>query len=155
MRMFGSHREKFNECLLQAFESLIPPHPDAPAVTPPSAHLYLAQLAENNPKLSLQHYQAAVNILLGRLKGKDRAIDENSKNDETEIKSNIVRALVSQVEIWMDPSYDLWYVNDLFHRYPKSIVSMVASIQMQKRIARISCLLHCKPILVILRLYRH
>ena len=127
MGLSGSPREKFNE-YLQAFESLIRPHHDAPAVPPPSAHLYLAQLAENDPRLSLQHYQAAVNILLGLLKGKDRAIDENSKNDEAEIKSNIVRALVSQVEIWMDPSYDLWYVNELFRRYLRPIVSMVASI---------------------------
>jgi hypothetical protein len=58
----------------------------------------------------LEHYQAAVNILLGELKGKVRAIDENSKNDDDEIKSNTIRALISQVEIWMDPSYDLWYV---------------------------------------------
>ncbi len=50
-----------------------------------------------------------MNILFGQLKGKARAKDEDSKNDETEIKGNIVRALVSQVEIWMDPSYDLWY----------------------------------------------
>ena len=76
---------------------------------PPSAHLYLAQLSEDDPRLALQHYQAAVNILSGQLKGKARAKDKDSKNDETEIKSNIVRALVGQVEIWMDPSYDLWY----------------------------------------------
>lgn len=30
--------------------------------------------------------------------------------DETkaELRSNIVRALIGQVEIWMDPQYDLW-----------------------------------------------
>lgn len=77
---------------------------------PPSAHLYLAQLSEDDPRLALQHYQAAMNILFGQLKGKVRADNESLKNDETEIRSSIVRALVSQVEIWMDPSYDLWYV---------------------------------------------
>jgi len=49
-----------------------------------------------------------VNILLSQLKGKLRADDEGSKKDEAELKTSIVRALVGQVEIWMDPSYDLW-----------------------------------------------
>lgn len=44
---------------------------------------------------------------MNQLKGKERATD-GSKNDEAELKSNIVRAMVGQVEIWMDPSYDLW-----------------------------------------------
>jgi len=86
---------------------LIPPHPDAPATPPPSAHLYLAQLSDDDPRLALEHYQAAVNILLAQLKGKDRAGEEGLK-DEAELKSNVVRALVGQVEIWMDPQYDLW-----------------------------------------------
>ena len=86
----------------------MPPNPHAPSPPPPSAHLYLAQLSEDDPKLALQHYQAAVNILLVQLKGKDRADDENGRNNETELKADIVRALIGQVEIWMDPSYDLW-----------------------------------------------
>jgi len=65
-------------------------------------------LSEDDPKLALQHYKAAVIILLAQLKGKDRAEDENGRNDETELKASIVRALIGQVEIWMDPSYDLW-----------------------------------------------
>ena len=96
---------------LQTFQSLVPPHPDAPSMPPPSAHLYLAQLSEDDPRLALQHYQAAVNILLGQLKGKVRVVDESSRKDEAEVKGNIVRALVGQVEIWMDPSYDLWCVS--------------------------------------------
>lgn len=87
---------------------MLPPNPDAPSPPPPSAHLYLAQLSDDDPKLALEHYQAAVNILLGQLKGKERAEDETKKNDEAEIRANVVRALVGQVEIWMDPSYDLW-----------------------------------------------
>lgn len=51
-----------------------------------------------------------MNILLAQLKGKLRADDEVSKKDEAELKTSIVRALVGQVEIWMDPSYDLWWV---------------------------------------------
>jgi len=94
--------------ILQAFQALLPPNPHAPSPSPPSAHLYLAQLSEDDPKLALQHYQAAVNILLVQLKGKDRADDENGRNNETELKANVVRALIGQVEIWMDPSYDLW-----------------------------------------------
>ncbi|KAF8968152.1 hypothetical protein BDZ97DRAFT_1801199 [Flammula alnicola] len=91
------------------FQALLPPNPDAPSPSPPSAHLYLAQLSDDDPKLALQHYQAAVNILLAQLKGKVRAEDEDSKKDETELKTSIVRALVGQVEIWMDPSYDLCF----------------------------------------------
>ncbi|PPQ66214.1 hypothetical protein CVT24_000326 [Panaeolus cyanescens] len=111
-------KEMLGVCLLEtgeieeakeAFLSLLPPNPDAPSPSPPSAHLYLAQLTEDDPKLAIQHFQAAVNILSAQLKGKERAEDENSKNDEAEIKSNIVRALIGQVELWMDPSYDLCF----------------------------------------------
>ncbi|KAF9030994.1 hypothetical protein BDZ89DRAFT_1091474 [Hymenopellis radicata] len=70
----------------QAFLSLV-----AQPSPPPSAHLYLAQLCDEDPKLGLQHYQAAIDILTA---------------------TNIVRALVGQVEIWMDPSYDLCYEPD-------------------------------------------
>ena len=51
-----------------------------------------------------------MNILLAQLKGKLRDDDEGLKKDEAELKTSIVRALVGQVEIWMDPSYDLWYI---------------------------------------------
>ncbi|KAJ7494756.1 hypothetical protein B0H11DRAFT_1717129 [Mycena galericulata] len=88
------------------FTSLLPPNPDAPSPPPPSAHLYLAQLCEDDPGLALKHYQAAIEILTVQLKGKERAVDL-PRDDEAELKSNIVRALVGQVEIWMDPSYDL------------------------------------------------
>jgi len=44
-----------------------------------------------------------------QLKGKERAV-KNTGKDDAELKSNIVRALVGMVEIWMDPSYDLWCV---------------------------------------------
>jgi hypothetical protein len=44
------------------------------------------------------------------LKGKERAgTAEDEAGDEAELKNNIVRALIGMVEIWMDPSYDLWY----------------------------------------------
>ncbi|KAJ7475873.1 hypothetical protein FB451DRAFT_1245083 [Mycena latifolia] len=90
------------------FSSLLPPNPDAPSPPPPSAHLYLAQLSEDDPGLALKHYQAAIEILTVQLKGKERAMDL-PRDDEAELKSNIVRALVGQVEIWMDPSYDLCF----------------------------------------------
>ncbi|KAF9003967.1 hypothetical protein BDQ17DRAFT_1390363 [Cyathus striatus] len=83
----------------EVFQSLLPPSPNAPSPPPPAAHLYLAQLT-------------AVEIMLGQLKGKERANDESEKNDESELKSSIVRALVGQVEIWMDPSYDLCFEPD-------------------------------------------
>ena len=63
----------------------------------------------DDPHLALKHYQAAVDILSGQLKGKDRASDGLGRiDDEGELKRNIVRALIGMVEIWMDPSYDLW-----------------------------------------------
>ncbi|KAF8656253.1 hypothetical protein AX16_002689 [Volvariella volvacea WC 439] len=97
------------EAAKQAFLSLIPPSPDAPSPPPPSAHLYLAQLCDDEPRLALQHYQAAIEILVLQLKGKERAFDEKSKDDELEIRRTIVRALIGQVEVWMDPSYDLCF----------------------------------------------
>ncbi|KAF5367376.1 hypothetical protein D9758_003692 [Tetrapyrgos nigripes] len=76
---------------------------------PPSAHLYLAQISEDDPRSALQHYRAAIDILNAQLKGKERAMDGNESEDEIEIRNNIVRALIGQVEIWMDPSYDLCF----------------------------------------------
>ncbi|KAJ7066981.1 hypothetical protein C8F01DRAFT_1119840 [Mycena amicta] len=90
------------------FTALLPPNPDAPSLPPPSAHLYLAQLSEDDPQLALKHYQAAIEILTVQLKGKERAQDPPS-DDEAELKGYIVRALIGQVEIWMDPSYDLCF----------------------------------------------
>jgi hypothetical protein len=80
--------------IVQAFQSLIqPPSPQPP---PPSAHLYLAQLSEENPRRALQHYQAAVGILVNQLKGKQTAKNSVTTNpsDESEIKKNIIRALI-------------------------------------------------------------
>ncbi|THH33213.1 hypothetical protein EUX98_g977 [Antrodiella citrinella] len=94
----------------ETFGTLVPPHPDASSPPPPSAHLYLAQLSDQDPQLALQHYQAAVDILLGQLKGKSRAgNDADPSSDEVELKNHIVRALIGMVEIWMDPSYDLCF----------------------------------------------
>lgn len=45
-----------------------------------------------------------------QLKGKERAVNSGALEDESETRQNIVRALIGMVEIWMDPSYDLWYV---------------------------------------------
>ncbi|KAJ7227211.1 hypothetical protein GGX14DRAFT_348423 [Mycena pura] len=90
------------------FTALLPPNPDAPSPPPPSAHLYLAQLSTDDPGLALNHYQAAIEILTVQLKGKERAMDPPT-DDEAELKHNIVRALIGQVEIWMDPSYDLCF----------------------------------------------
>ncbi|RPD60083.1 TPR-like protein [Lentinus tigrinus ALCF2SS1-7] len=94
----------------KTFLSLIPPHPAAPATPPPSAHLYLAQLSDDDPQVALRHYQSAVDILSAQLKGKERAVDPvGSNDDEAETKRSIVRALIGMVEIWMDPSYDLCF----------------------------------------------
>ncbi|KAH9945181.1 uncharacterized protein BXZ73DRAFT_73368 [Epithele typhae] len=92
----------------ETFRSLVPPHPGAPAAPPASAHLYLAQLSDDDPQAALRHYQAAVDILSGQLKGKERATDApDSGDDEAETRRSVVRALIGMVEIWMDPSYSL------------------------------------------------
>jgi hypothetical protein len=55
------------------------------------------------------HFSAAVDILMLQLKGKERVVDITStKNDEDEMRRTTVQALIGQVEIWMDPAYDLW-----------------------------------------------
>jgi len=88
---------------------LLPPNPGAPSPPPPAAHLYLAQLSDNDPRMALKHFAAAVDILTLQLKGKDRAaVTTSTKKDEDETRRTIVRALIGQVEIWMDPAYDLW-----------------------------------------------
>lgn len=80
---------------------------------PPSAHLYLAQLSEGDPHTALNHYQSAIDIFNIKLKakGKGRAVAESEEDPEedADLRNSIVRALVGMVEIWMDPSYDLWY----------------------------------------------
>ncbi|KAL5526609.1 hypothetical protein ACEPAF_8333 [Sanghuangporus sanghuang] len=91
----------------ETFQSLLPPVPGAPNSPPPSAHLYLAQLSEDDPHAALEHYGRAVTLLHGQLKGKERAIVENSGETELDIRRNIVRVLVAMVEIWMSPEYDL------------------------------------------------
>ncbi|KAI5119440.1 hypothetical protein M0805_008379 [Coniferiporia weirii] len=93
----------------RTFQSLLPPAQDAPNPPPPSAHLYLAQLSEEDPHLALNHYDAAVGILHGQLKGKERVIGEDTGESEVDIRKNIVRVLVAMVEIWMAPTYDLCF----------------------------------------------
>ncbi|KAI0734133.1 hypothetical protein C8Q72DRAFT_807591 [Fomitopsis betulina] len=91
------------------FESLLPPRAGAPLNPPPSAHLYLAQLSDD-PHAALEHYQSAVDILNGQLKGKEReTYPLGTDDDEKETRQSIVRALIGMVEIWMDPSYDLCF----------------------------------------------
>ncbi|KAG1738372.1 uncharacterized protein EDB91DRAFT_1237746 [Suillus paluster] len=94
----------------ELFLTLLPPHPTAPTPPPPSAHLYLAQLSAD-PHTALNHYQAAIDILQTQLKGKAPSpIQENEQDEgEDEVKSNIVRAYIGMVELWMDPEYDLCF----------------------------------------------
>ncbi|KAI0303750.1 TPR-like protein [Multifurca ochricompacta] len=98
------------EILGVTFLSLLPPNPGAPSSPPPAAHLYLAQLSDDDPQMALKHFASAVDILMLQLKGKERAVDSTlTKFDEDETRRTIVRALVGQVEIWMDPAYDLCF----------------------------------------------
>ena len=91
----------------QTFESLVPPHPNAPPTPTYAPYLHLAQLNDEDPHLALRYYQSALDILTAQNKGKERAMESNTDTD-ADIKGTIVRALISMVEIWMDPSYDLW-----------------------------------------------
>lgn len=81
----------------------------APTPSPPSAHLYLAQLS-TDPHTALKHYQAAIDILQTQLKGKAPSPIQRDEGED-EVKSNIVRAYIGMVEVWMDPEYDLWCVS--------------------------------------------
>ncbi|KAG1866213.1 hypothetical protein F4604DRAFT_2024862 [Suillus subluteus] len=106
-------REMMGVVLLETgelFLTLLPPHPTAPTPPPPSAHLYLAQLSAD-PYTALKHYQAAVDILQTQLKGKAPSPTQGDEQDEgdDEVRSNIVRAYVGMVEVWMDPEYDLCF----------------------------------------------
>ena len=77
-----------------------------------TSHLHLAQLSDEDPHLALRHYQSALDILTAQNKGKERAVGPGSDSDpDSDVKGTIVRVLISMVEIWMDPSYDLWYGN--------------------------------------------
>ena len=72
----------------------------------------MAQLSDDDPHLALKHYQTAVDILSGQLKGKERAVNApDTSDDDAETRRSIVRALIGMVEIWMDPSYSLWCVH--------------------------------------------
>ncbi|KAF8529900.1 hypothetical protein JB92DRAFT_2782757 [Gautieria morchelliformis] len=84
----------------QTFESLLPPSPYASTPPSSSAHLNLAQLSQD-PHGALRHYQAAVDILLPQLKGKKRALGEESSDAEDEVGAKAVSALAAMVEIWM------------------------------------------------------
>jgi len=65
----------------------------------------LAQLSDEDPQVALQYYKSALDLLLGQNKGKERATDGEGQD----LKPLIVRVLISMVEIWMDPSYDLCF----------------------------------------------
>ncbi len=89
-----------------------------------------------------------MDILSSQLKGKERAVDPAATNDDdAEISRSIVRAIIGMVEIWMDPSYDLWYVP------LKYLYSDTANTQMhkaltpqRKRRARTCSTWRCKQI---------
>jgi hypothetical protein len=72
-----------------------------------SAHLHLAQLSDN-PRLALDHYQNAVDILYSQVRNKyATSIDEASAEDVLR-RQTIAKALVAMTEIWLT---DLWYAS--------------------------------------------
>jgi hypothetical protein len=73
--------------IIQASQSLIqPPLPQPPL---PSAHLYLAQLSEENPTLATQHYQAT-GCSYNSVKGKHAAKHSATTNPPDETKSRTI-----------------------------------------------------------------
>jgi hypothetical protein len=109
-------------------------------------------LSDDDPRLALQHYQAAVDILINQLKGKQstqKAVASNA-SDETEIKNNII----SQVEIWMDPSYDLWFVlplSSFFINRDSHSQNKVSKLKL-KRLVKASSTSPSRPFQIILKL---
>ncbi|TFK95488.1 hypothetical protein BDV98DRAFT_608921 [Pterulicium gracile] len=102
----------------ETFTGLLPPSPNAPPAPPPAAHLYLAQLTDDDPRQALAHYQAAVDIFVSKLDpnsashpSKQKHTDGDALEEETveDLKKNLVRTLIAMVEIWMDPAYDLCF----------------------------------------------
>ncbi|KIJ54713.1 hypothetical protein M422DRAFT_240793 [Sphaerobolus stellatus SS14] len=83
----------------QTFESLLPGSAFPPSIPSSNAHLNLAQLSDE-PKEALQHYQCAVDTLLGQLKGREKAVGEDTEQ-EAEIRAKAVSAIVAMIEIWM------------------------------------------------------
>ncbi len=81
-------------------------------------------------------------ILFNQLKGKQsiQIVSPSHHLDEAEIKASIVRALVGQVEVWMDPSYDLWYVGPINSTNDHLLKESVLN-QKQKKHARTSSIL--------------
>ncbi|KIJ14465.1 hypothetical protein PAXINDRAFT_12828 [Paxillus involutus ATCC 200175] len=75
-----------------------------------TSYLYLAQLTDDDPHTAIAHYQAAIDILQTQLKGKSISSGNTEDDNDSEIKSNIIRAYLGMVEIWMDPEHDLWQV---------------------------------------------
>jgi hypothetical protein len=92
----------------------------------------------------LTHYQSAIDILNLQRKGKGHATGGGDDiGDDAEIKNNIVRALIGMVEIWMDPSYDLWQV--LLHsNILYFTIDFAASNPMPKKTAKNYWALHFK-----------
>ena len=82
---------------------------------PASAHLYLAELSDDDPHASLSHYMSAIWILRAQLnENGNGSADEDPENEKLELRKNIVRMFAEMVELWMDPRYDLWCVLHLF-----------------------------------------
>ncbi|KAG9076238.1 hypothetical protein FRC06_009624 [Ceratobasidium sp. 370] len=83
------------ESAKETFLALVPPSSTAPNPPPHSAYLYLAQLSDS-PREALGHYQAAVDLVAGRIKS-----GTLSAEDQNELKRMAAKALVAMIEIWM------------------------------------------------------
>lgn len=70
-------------------------------------------MTNSDPREALAQYQAAVDILLLLIKGKERIeIPKVPEDDAVDgLKRTVISALVAMVEIWM--TSDLWFVHSI------------------------------------------
>jgi hypothetical protein len=97
--------------------------------------------------LALEHYRAAVDLLSSKLKGKQpmRSIEAQG-SEEMETRSTIVRALIGQVEIWMDPTHDLWCASSFTSVIPHTPVSIKTGKELKNAYKKVSILLQSRRV---------
>jgi len=85
--------------------------------------LHLAQLSDD-PRLALDHYQNAVDILYNQVRNKDSSSIHEGSAEDVLHRQTIAKALVAMTEIWLT---DLWYA--LFEQFYLFRVLMFHSME--------------------------
>jgi hypothetical protein len=83
-----------------------------PAIISTTTTIGALILSEANLRSTLQHYPIAVDILVISSKAnRRRKFGDEKSVDANEINHNIIYMLVVQVEVWIDPSHNLWHAS--------------------------------------------